>query len=320
MISIVVPIFNMEQYLPRCMKRLLNQSGKYEIILVDDGSTDDSAKLCDEYARKYTHLVRVIHKRNGGLSSARNVGIDSARGEFVIFPDPDDWVEPNFILKLTELQEKYQPDLLCVGHYIEFDTFSIVANDKATFRLMDKKEAQRALLISPCMNGFAWNKLYRLELIQSRRLRFLDEVGKTEDLDFTFRYLNYCGRIAFSPEDRLYHYYQRSGAATHSIFTRKDIASIQTFEKIISVSRDKEMISAAEEAICNWSINLIWNYQNSHLQDSEILKQLRQYLRKYLRIYCKSERYSIERKIQAILAYCFPKLYASIKNRCGCEK
>ena len=315
MISVVVPIFNMERYLVRCMKGLLNQSGEYEIILVDDGSIDDSAKLCDGYARQYPQLVRVIHKKNKGLSSARNAGIDYAQGEFVIFPDPDDWVEPNFISKLTELQEKYQPDLLCVGHYIEFNTYTMPANDKGRFQLMDRKEAQRALLIAPCIGGFAWNKLYHLDIIRFNRLRFLDGIGKTEDLDFAFRYLNYCNQIVFSPRDRLYHYYQHSGAATHSSFADRDIDSIRTYERIIASSEDKEMICAAEEEICNWSINSIWNYQNSSLQDQEIWRQLRQYLKQYLIKYCTSRRYSVGRKIQAILAYCSPKLYSRLKNR-----
>ena len=82
----------------------------FEIILVDDGSTDSSSIMCDQYAKEYPELIRVVHKKNGGLSSARNVGIDKAAGKYVIFPDPDDWVEPDYVEQLLSLQEKYQPD------------------------------------------------------------------------------------------------------------------------------------------------------------------------------------------------------------------
>ena len=281
MISLIVSVFNMEQYLPRCMESLLSQTGDYEIILVDDGSTDSSSQLCNRYAIAYPHLVRVVHKENGGLSSARNVGMDMARGELVTFPDPDDWVEKEYVSRLLELQKQYHPDLLCVGYYVDTDTQSKSANRNQGCQKMDNIQAQKALLMHPCIRGFAWNKLYHLNIIRSNGLKFSDAAGKTEDLDFTFRYLNYCKEIVFSPEDKLYHYYQHSGAATHSTFTRRDIESIRTYEKMIECSKDKEMICAAEEEICNWSINLIWNYQNSYLQDQEIWRQLRRYLKKY---------------------------------------
>ena len=91
MITLVVPIYNMAQYLPRCVDSLLRQTCRdFEIVLVDDGSTDASGAMCDRYAADHPGHIRVIHKENGGLSSARNAGIDAARGEFVIFPDPDD--------------------------------------------------------------------------------------------------------------------------------------------------------------------------------------------------------------------------------------
>lgn len=99
MVSIVVPVYNMEKFLPRCMDTLVSQSSDYEIILVDDGSTDRSPELCDDYRQRYPSLVRVIHKRNSGLSSARNAGIEAAKGTYVIFPDPDDWVESELCFK-----------------------------------------------------------------------------------------------------------------------------------------------------------------------------------------------------------------------------
>ena len=105
MLTLVVPIYNMEKYLARCMDSLLGQSCRdFEIILVDDGSTDSSGTLCDSYAARYPELVRVIHKPNGGPSSARNAGLDAARGEFVTFPDPDDWVEPDYVGSFLRLQ------------------------------------------------------------------------------------------------------------------------------------------------------------------------------------------------------------------------
>lgn len=317
MISLIVPVFNMKQYLPRCMERLLVQVGTYEIILVDDGSQDGTALLCDQYAEKYPDFVYVVHKENGGLSSARNTGMDVAHGEYVTFPDPDDWVEPEFVERMLALQEQYQPELLSFGYNVEYETNSksIHANRGLTFQRMNRIEAQKSLVLPSSMGGFAWNKLYHLDIIRDNGLRFLDDVGITEDLDFSFRYLQYCKNVIFSPEDSLYHYYQHRGAATHSSFSSRQMESIRTYEKMIAMSTDKELILIVEEEICNTVINLILSYQNSQIQDAEIWKNLRYYLRRYLKTYCKSNRYGRNRKIQALLAYYAPKLYAVLKNQ-----
>lgn len=314
MVSIVVPVYNMEKFLPRCMDTLVSQSSDYEIILVDDGSTDRSPELCDDYRQRYPSLVRVIHKRNSGLSSARNAGIEAAKGTYVIFPDPDDWVEPNYVSKMVEFQNYYQPDLLCVGYYVDTDGKCVPANEGQKTHYMDRAAAQQALFIPPKMGGFAWNKLYHLDMIREHNLHFLDDAGITEDLDFAFRYLLYCDTVCFVPGTRLYHYYQRSGAATHSEFSRKKIETIRTYEKIMENSADGKTVQAAKEEICNTAINLIWQCQNSNLQDKDALKKLQRYVSDYLRDYLKSEQYGKKRKLQAIMACYMPAVYALLKK------
>lgn len=315
MITMAVPVYNMENFLSRCIERLIKQKGNYEILLIDDGSNDGSNKQCDEYAENYPHIIRVIHKKNGGLSSARNAGIQAAKGEFIIFPDPDDWVENNYIERLTELQNQFQPDMLCVGHYIDYDDKCIPANEGQSLVQMNGENAQRALLVPPCINGFAWNKLYHLDIIRNNNLKFRDDVGTTEDLEFTFRYLQYCEKVIFAPEEYLYHYYQREGAATHSGFSRKKLESIQTYERIIMSTQDLELIHAAKEEICNIAINLVWLYKNSQARDDYAWKKIRKYIYTNLQDYLVSKRYGIGRKIQALLAFLCPAAYVILKNQ-----
>lgn len=231
-----------------------------------------------------------------------------------IFPDPDDWVEPNYISRLTELQEKYQPDLVCVGHYVDYDDHSEAANRGQSLRQMDGMQAQKALLLTPCMSGFAWNKLYHVDIIRENGLRFLDDVGTTEDLDFAFRYLEFCKKVVFSPEDRIYHYYQRPGAATHSGFSQKKLDAIRTYDKMIELTTNKDIIRAAQEAICNTAVNLLWIYQNSKFDDVHTKKKIQSYIRMNLKQYCTSKQFGIGRKIQAILACYMPEIYAYLKN------
>ena len=315
MITVVVPIYNLSELLPRCMEALLVQDGVFEIVLVDDGSTDESSTLCDHYVAAHPDKIRVIHKKNGGLSSARNAGIEVARGEYIIFPDPDDWVEPTNISKLMDLQEKYEPDLLCVGYYIDYDDHFEIADSGQPLQIMNRHSAQRSLLILPCMSGFAWNKLYHLDIIRKNELRFLDDVGITEDLDFAFRYLEFCENVVFSPEDRIYHYYQRSDAATHSGFSKKKLDAIHTYEKIINIASDRDIVQAAKEEICNTAVNLVWSHRNSISYDIGTEKKLQKYIEMNLRQYCTSKRFKVGRKIQAILACYMPKIYVHLKNK-----
>ena len=114
-ISVIVPVYNVEQYLPRCVESILAQTYEnLEILLVDDGTKDNSGAICDAYARQDAR-VKAIHKKNGGLSSARNAGIDAATGEYLSFVDSDDWIEPDMYEKMMALMEKYGVRLVCAG-------------------------------------------------------------------------------------------------------------------------------------------------------------------------------------------------------------
>ena len=316
MITVVVPVYNLEPLLPRCMNSLLSQTSRnFEIVLVDDGSTDGSGALCDEYAATHPSIVRCIHKNNGGLSSARNAGMNAANGDYVIFPDPDDWVEPDYLEQLSMLQAQYHVDLACTGHYIDYDTKSIPENPNQSLCIMSGREAQSALLIPPRMSGFAWNKLYQLDIIRENNLQFLDDVGTTEDLDFAFRYLQFCNTVCFDPSKRTYHYYQRSGAATRSGFSLKKLQAIHTYEKILQVVEDSSPIARAARAeICNTAINLLVLYLNADTQDTTAYQTIRNYIKQYYSDYLKSGHYSSGRKVQAIMARYTPRLYGMIKN------
>ena len=116
MISVLVPVYNTNQYLPRCIDSILGQSfTDFELLLIDDGSTDGSAKICDAYAEKDSR-IRVLHKENGGVSSARNLGLNEAKGEWVVFVDSDDWISDNCIKLLTEPLRNKEFDIV-VGDY-----------------------------------------------------------------------------------------------------------------------------------------------------------------------------------------------------------
>lgn len=313
-ITAVISVFNMEKYLRRFMDAFLQQKYIREIILVDDGSTDESTLICDAYATKFPDLIRVIHKENGGLSSARNAGIEAANGEYIIFPDPDDWVEPRYTQRMIELQEQYHSELVCIGHYINYDNKQFLGKKGQDFLITSGKLAQKFLVVQPCISSFAWDKLYHLDIIRKYKLRFLDDVGTREDVDFIFRYLEHCESVCYDPESRLYHYYQRSGAATHSGFSQKKLKALHVYEKIIESTDDTELIRAAQEEICNTAINLVCLYKKSKYDDQVAWNKLRKYIHDNLIYYLSSKHFGIGRKLQAILAYWAPDMYSIVKK------
>ena len=153
MISVIVPVYNTEKYLHRCVDSILAQTfTDFELLLIDDGSTDKSGAICDEYAQKDSR-VRVFHKENGGVSSARNVGLKNGRGEWISFVDSDDWVKKNFLDKLIVNSENV--DLGCVG-FIQIE-------DKLKYRNVDYEGSASEgfrIFFENRILGFLWNKLF----------------------------------------------------------------------------------------------------------------------------------------------------------------
>ena len=314
MLTLAVPIFNKAPYLPRCIDSLLNQTaGDYEILLIDDGSTDDSGAICDRYAAAHPDRIRVIHKENGGLSDARNTGIEAARGEWITFPDPDDWVEPDYIEAFSSLQKEYQTDLVCTGFWVEEGGESHPGYRDAETVTMTAGEGRKALLLPPQMGGFSWNKCYRLALLRRHGLRFRSDVGATEDLDFAYRYLKHCAGICFCPTSRTYHYDQHQGSATHS-FSRRNLEDFRTYE-MIAADADQALVSVARELCCVIAVNHLWALLRQPQPSPEDKRILLKQIRRDLPVHLKSSRYSVKRKLQAMTAAIAPGLFAVLKNR-----
>lgn len=169
MISVIIPIYNVDQYLSQCMQSVLSQSYKeLEIILVDDGSTDKCPALCDEYEKKDAR-VRVIHKKNGGLSDARNVGMKMATGEWVYFVDSDDWLPQDATQKLFHFARENYCDVVQGGLYYAYQDHLLYrkASEKEQKQtVLGRNEAMRELIINDRVKNFAWGKLYKLDLLK----------------------------------------------------------------------------------------------------------------------------------------------------------
>lgn len=315
MLTLVVPIYNKEQYLPRCMDALLAQTcGAYEILLIDDGSADGSGAICDTYAAANPERIRVIHKENGGLSAARNTGIEAARGDWVSFPDPDDWVEPDYVQTFLELLAQCPADLICTGFWVDQGENRSPGYPDGPRVTMTAEAARRALLLPPRMGGFSWNKIYSLELLRRHGLRFRSDVGAAEDLDFAYRYLQYAQKVCFCPSKRTCHYDQHPESVTHSRFSRRNLQDFRTYE-LLAGDADPELSRAARDEICVTAVNHLWSLLEGGAGDADAQKELLGHLRRNLWNHLNSGLYGWGRKLQALTAAVSPRLFAVLKAR-----
>lgn len=214
-VSFIVPVYNTQEFLPRCLESLLGQTcPDIEIIVVNDGSPDGSAAIIDEYARMDSR-VRVVEKSNGGLSSARNAGMDVARGAIIDFVDSDDYVEPNLAEFLVDAFAKERPEIVVFGAVCEPAELAskrikqLLSPEARPFESFDP-----ALLFSMNAQPYVWRAAYSRELIERESLRFAENVRFAEDVVFQFESYPLSARTVLSPE-KLYHYVMQEKSLTH---------------------------------------------------------------------------------------------------------
>ena len=213
-ITVIVPVYNVEKYLDRCMESILAQTyTKLEIILVDDGATDSSGAICDFYAQKDAR-VQVIHKENGGLSSARNAALDIAQGEYIGFVDSDDYISVDMFEKLYQACVQYESEIAICCHYTERGDRLLIEEP-----IVDESiqytgvEALELLIRDQGIRNYAWDKLYKASLFQS--IRYPD--GRNyEDIATTYLLFYRAKRICSIPR-YLYYYQIREGSISSHV-------------------------------------------------------------------------------------------------------
>ena len=231
-VSVIVPVYNVEKYLDRCLNSLVKQTLKeIEIIVVNDGSPDNSQVIIDKYVKKYKN-VTCYKKENGGLSDARNYGIERCNGEYIAFVDSDDYVDKDMFEKLYDKASSGNFDLVCCNFDYVDDDSNFIGDGKS---LIDTDVTDDA--IRKCMLDIyptAWNKLYKRSLFESG-IRFKKGVWY-EDVEFLYRLFPYIKAIGVV-EDKLYHYVQREGAITKT-FDERLYHYIDNWNGIVTYYRD----------------------------------------------------------------------------------
>ena len=236
-ISIIVPVYNVEKYLHRCIDSILSQSlTDFELILVDDGSPDNCGKICDEYAVKDSR-VRALHKPNGGVSSARNLGLDNANGEWIAFIDPDDYVDVDYLYELYSSVEKYNADFVST---VEYEVQVPKETTYLPFKDFDQLFTVYKMDCGPGPVG----KLFKAGIIANNNIRFKLNVHRSEDSIFVYHYLLEIKDIVLIFSDKYYYDHSRPNSLSKSITSYESaLAGLQEFNRTFDLMKIKIALS-----------------------------------------------------------------------------
>lgn len=235
LISVIVPIYNVEKYINKCIDSIIDQTyTNLEIILVDDGSPDNCGKICDEYAQK-DERVRVIHKENGGLSDARNAGIDVAKGKYVSFVDSDDYVEQNYIEILYNCIKEYNTNIAIGSHRVIYKNGTIINKETGENSKLPAEKVLERILYDNGIDLTANAKLYDIKLFESIRY----PKGRVfEDAATTYKLIDACQEISFVSKS-IYNYAIRGNSITNVKFSKEKMDLVISTKEMCDYIKNK---------------------------------------------------------------------------------
>ena len=302
-ISVIVPVYNVEQYLPRCIDSILAQTfTDFEVLLINDGSTDNSGKICDEYARKDSR-IRVFHKENGGVASARQLGIDEAQGEYSIHVDGDDWIENDELEIMYKEAIETQYDIISVDYY-QNNQYVAEQYESTNLQMIDD-------MLSGKIRGVMWNKLIRQSLYKIYQIQFPRNINFCEDVYVcTLLFLN-TNKIRHMPK-AFYHYIDNPQSITRKL---KKTTILQRIEFVLEISKHLLQRGISTKCLFWHKFDLKWlmfdsfffSFEEYNLYFNEIFnlysyKQYPQYLKNICILYLAQNRlgWNLLKKIRTL--------------------
>lgn len=235
MVSVIVPVYNVERYLSSCIESVLRQThSDWELLLVDDGSTDRSGRICDEYAENNSR-IRVFHKENGGVSSARNLALDQMRGDFCIMLDSDDLIHPSLLEDTLQIIHDTQTDAVIYGYEKVDEHFSLEKNQSVcechSVEILSRNEVVTEILSGRRFRMLACNKLYKTALWGGIRYPIGRKYG--DDTSVTYQLMSRCGNVALTTM-KYYFYRDRPNSALHTNISEQNLQLFDSYSEMLS--------------------------------------------------------------------------------------
>ena len=305
LISVIVPVFNVEKYLDHCILSILNQTYKnLEIILVNDGSTDSCPLMCDQYAI-YDSRIKVIHKINEGTSSARNVGLDIVTGKYITFVDSDDSVTEDYIEVLYDALEKTNSQI-SIGEFLKVKSEEFVIKRDTilneSFQIFSPREAVQKMYNNPLSINFVtvWGNLYQMDLFKSLRFPF-GKIAEDEYLNYQLFFA--ANHIVHTP-NKIYNYFTRQGSITTSPFSLNRLDVLQALEERIIFFKNLSEFQLMNESLIFYFYELIGHLRKfikGFPNEKLIINDLKKKIRDSSKTIILSKQISIIRKIRVIM-------------------
>lgn len=279
LISVIIPIYNIEKYLGECLDSIIKQSYiPDEVILIDDGSTDNSGEICNNYVNKYS-CFKVIHRKNRGVSSARNLGINIAKGDYILFVDGDDILSPYYIEKLLKGIQQSDNDLAICGFSknkadIIFEDINLDQSYTSTAVDMIIE-----LISGNKCDGYLWNKIWKKCIIDKYNIEFDEDLKIFEDLKFCYDYFKYCKNILVL-ESVLYYYRQRDNSAVKVFDEGKRLQQYKAIDYIYK-NEIKKQNSTMVGYLKQQKMNFAWLYVQQVVKNRSVVeKEVKSYIKK----------------------------------------
>ena len=317
LISVIIPVYNIEKYIARCIESVIAQTyHNLEILLIDDGSTDSSGRICDEYSAKDSR-IRVIHQENKGLAEVRNVGLREAKGEWIQFVDGDDWIDPETLQSCYSYAQEYNADIVCFRYVHEYeDGRQDYENNKPSPPvLIGTSDALSAVMLPQYVDVSSCNKLIKSDLFSG----ITYPSGKTgEDGYTTHKFIAKANRILVI-SSVFYHYFKRNGSISRSAMSdsisntaayAQEYCDFATKSGLIKTRAQKDnfLCGCWFRKICYANGTIVYD-----CQDSEYIAKLRKEIRPSVVMRCRL--LSFKRKVQFILFKLSTNIYKAVYTR-----
>ncbi|MCM3150853.1 glycosyltransferase [Priestia megaterium] len=284
LVSIIVPVYNVEKYLKRCIESIINQDYKnIEVIIVNDGSTDDSNKILQDFER-VDNRICVINKENGGLSSARNVGLRRAKGDFICFVDSDDWIDHLMITKMIKICIQENADIVQCGYREVYENRTIGKVVKLDEKDFTGKSITSIYFSNIDFHTVVWNKIYKRSILNE--ISFVE--GKQyEDTMASFEMLLKSKRL-YNISDVFYNYYQRDNSIMGSVFSERKLDALFAGRYVINLCEEQaiEYIDQARILFCYYCFCLYAELSMTNIKSKSKFKKqiLQEYSSEYHKI------------------------------------
>lgn len=314
-LSIIVPIYKVEKYIENCIKSILNQSfDDFELILVDDGSPDKCGEICDNYA-KIDDRIKVIHQKNGGLSSARNSGLKVAIGSYIGFVDSDDWIESTMYEDMYKLAVKYNADIVQCDFINAIDESIKVKNNTECYSIIDNIECLNNLYNEKFIKTVvSWNKIYKRELFEE--INF--PTGKIHEDEFTTHKLIYKSNKIITLDKKLYYYRTTENSIMNSEFNIKRFHRLEAIQERIEffkVINEKELYNKTIDKYIFVAKDYYFKYKKSKEYDCNMLKTIKSNYINVFNLHLKNKPLKIKSNFMNYVFLVSPNIYEMIGRK-----